>query len=131
MKSMVKLADSNEIDSENDKSGFLLYNNKTVCIEGFKISASNAMCRLLGYSNSRKWIAREKEDHEVHLGALFCDGLEGNTCSFQDRAECRASNVVFLYCTGFYKYNNQVSSYFFDMLNIFPFLGSRAHNFFI
>ena len=108
MKSMVQLLDSNEKDS--DKSGFLLYNNKTVCIEGFKISASIAMCRLLGYSNSRKWVGREMKDgFQLNLGALFCDGLEADTCSFQDRAECRASKVVVLYCTGFY--NNQ----FFDI----------------
>ena len=102
MKSLVKLADPDEEDLEGGMSGFLLYNNRTVCADGFKISAAIAMCRLLGYSSTRRWKAREtKGIYEINMGNLVCDGQDAGTCSFRNLEECVTDSAAFLYCTGF------------------------------
>ena len=101
MKSLVKLVDSKYEDAEGDTSGFLLYNNKTVCADDFLIDDSVAMCRLLGFSHSRRWKAKEnKGSYEINLGRLECENHEQNACILQSNQECRTKYVVFLFCTG-------------------------------
>ena len=102
IKSLIELVDSNLEETEGEKSGFLLYNNKTVCADEFTISASDGMCRLLGYLNSQRWKARESnKTYEINSGTLICGGQNlVNPCNFQHMRECGTSNVAFLYCTG-------------------------------
>ena len=94
-------------DAEGHKSGFLLYNNKTVCADDFTTDESVAMCRLLGFSYSLRWKAKENEgSYKINLGRLECDSFEQNSCILQSNLECRLGYVVFLFCTGLLAYKN-------------------------
>ena len=102
IKSLIKLVDSNHDDAKGDKSGFLLYDNKAVCADDCIYSASDRMCRLLGYLNSQRWKAREiNKTYEINTGTLVC-GSENqkDPCNFQHMGKCETSKVIFLYCTG-------------------------------
>ena len=101
MESLVKLVDSNQEDVKGDKSGILLYNNKTVCADRFTTTLSVAMCRLLGYLNTRRWKARKNEgSYEINGGRLTCSSHGSDGCILEDYNECRTGLIVFLHCTG-------------------------------
>lgn len=100
-KSLVKLVDSNHKDLEGDNSGFLLYNNKTLCADEFTNSMSATLCRLIGFSNSRNWIATENVGrYEMNLGSLKCISDEEEFCILRNLDDCSTGFIVYLFCTG-------------------------------
>ena len=101
MESLVKLVDSDQEDTEGDKSGILLYNNKTVCAGRFTTTLSVVICHILGYLNTRRWKAKENGGRfEINRGILTCSSHGSDGCLLQDDDECRTRLIVFLHCTG-------------------------------
>ena len=101
---MVRLVDPKDEDTNGEKSGLLLYNNKTMCSEGFTIDLSRAICRLLGFSDSSKWTAVKYEGrYEMSTDSLECTILEGEiVCILHEiyYSDCKAESAVFLFCAG-------------------------------
>ena len=106
---------SDEIITEGGQNGLLIFNEGTVCDDGFNEYAAEAICRQLGFNGAQYWSSGAfwspdeltEEDYDLYISTpitlddVNCNGYDwNNDCTFQRTHNCGHSEDIQLVCSG-------------------------------
>ena len=85
--------------------GLLLSNGGTVCDDSFSDNAADAICREMGFTESRSWtrgyIWRSYQATlEITLDDVECTSRDWSSCTYNFQDNCGHHEDVFLECDG-------------------------------
>ena len=98
------------VDQNNNKvgarvEGLLLSNGGTVCDDSFSDNSADAICRKLGFPESRSWRNANlwssfQETFEIALDDVLCSSGEWTSCTYSLENNCGHNEDIYLECDG-------------------------------
>ena len=102
---MFKLVDKRgEKITEEFKLGLLLYNNGTVCHDGFTANSADAICKVMGYDAASSWrsgiLSSIQNSYNITLDNVVCSSPDWSNCTYRQHndSDCVHLEDIFLSC---------------------------------
>ncbi|XP_063678290.1 deleted in malignant brain tumors 1 protein-like [Bolinopsis microptera] len=98
-----RLVDSYGIQVTAGRKGLLLYNDRTVCDDGFSDNSATAICKEMGFTRAINWQNGDEfrsYNYEIGLDEVRCPSTNWDSCSYITRHDCSRSENVLLTCSG-------------------------------